>query len=56
MRVASDPLTLNAKLKPSLAVEYDVVKMKRPVVMKHEAVLVVEPGAVIRLSSALAPA
>ena len=56
IRVASDPSILDAKMKPNLAVWYDVVKMKRPVVMKHEAVLVVEPGAVIRLSSALAPA
>ena len=51
-----DPSISYAKLKPSSAVEYDFVKMKRPVVMKHEAVSVVEPGAVIRLSSALAPA
>ena len=54
--MASDPSILDAKLKPNLAVWYDVVKMKRPVVMKHDAVSVMKPGVAIRLSSALAPA
>ena len=56
MCVALDPSILYVKLRPISVVEYDFVKMKRPVVMRCDAASVVEPGVATHLSSASAPA